>query len=567
MRALGPAKRGRPTESHPARRLLRVSFGLIWIFDGILQGQASMPLGMAPQVIAPAAAVSPGWVQHLDNAMATIWSYHPIAAPASAVWIQVGIGVWLLVGARGDWSRLAGVASVGVGPGRLGVRRGFRRNLRPRAHLAVRGARGGAVLLPGRRADRPSRAYWATPRLGRLRCSRRWACSSSAWPSSRPGRAGASGRARHAEPPTPGTLTAMVRRWPRHLSRTSCASWVAAFGASTPPTVGPSTSSSWSPWPASGPPSCSGRPRSCAGGVVAGVVLCLADWVLVEDLGFLGGVGTDPNSMIPMALVFVAGYLAIDQAAGRRRARQPTVRQLAAAGPLATGGSGWPPTRPTPSGRSPPSARWASLWSAPCQWPWPRPTPTPTRSSPRRSTGRPNATDTPAPAFDLVDQHGQPVSLASLRGKAVALTFLDPVCTSDCPRHRPGVPRRRQHPRRAGAPRRRAGRHRRQPPLHGTGYLLAFDHQEDLDNVPNWLYLTGSLPQLEHVWDVYGVQVAYEPGGAMIDHSEMAYVIDRRGHTRYILDTDPGPATEATKSSFSATLASALESALRPGRQ
>ena len=45
--------------------------------------------------------------------------------------------------------------------------------------------------------------------------------------------------------------------------------------------------------------------------MVAGVVLCLADWVLIEDLGFLGGVGTDPNSMVPMALVFIAGYLAV----------------------------------------------------------------------------------------------------------------------------------------------------------------------------------------------------------------------------------------------------------------
>ena len=36
-----------------ARRLLRVSFGLIWVFDGILQGQASMPLGMVPQVVQP----------------------------------------------------------------------------------------------------------------------------------------------------------------------------------------------------------------------------------------------------------------------------------------------------------------------------------------------------------------------------------------------------------------------------------------------------------------------------------------------------------------------------------
>ena len=38
-----------------------------------------------------------------------------------------------------------------------------------------------------------------------------------------------------------------------------------------------------------------------------------------------------------------------------------------------------------------------------------------------------------APAFQLTNQHGHPVSLASLRGKVVLLTFLDPVCTSDCP--------------------------------------------------------------------------------------------------------------------------------------
>ena len=44
-----------------------------------------MPLGMAPQVIQPPAAVSPGWAQHLDDAMAAIWSYHPVGAPAAAV--------------------------------------------------------------------------------------------------------------------------------------------------------------------------------------------------------------------------------------------------------------------------------------------------------------------------------------------------------------------------------------------------------------------------------------------------------------------------------------------------
>ena len=41
--------------------------------------------------------------------------------------------------------------------------------------------------------------------------------------------------------------------------------------------------------------------------------------------------------------------------------------------------------------------------------------------------------DLPAPGFSLTDQNGQTVSLASLRGKVVLMTFLDPVCTTDCP--------------------------------------------------------------------------------------------------------------------------------------
>ena len=45
--------------------------------------------------------------------------------------------------------------------------------------------------------------------------------------------------------------------------------------------------------------------------VIAGAVFCLADWVLVEDLGFFGGLGTDPNSMIPFILLFTAGYLGL----------------------------------------------------------------------------------------------------------------------------------------------------------------------------------------------------------------------------------------------------------------
>ena len=55
----------------------------------------------------------------------------------------------------------------------------------------------------------------------------------------------------------------------------------------------------------------SGQPRLIRPVLIGFTVLCLADWVLIEDLGFLGGLGTDPNSMIPFVLLAAAGYLAL----------------------------------------------------------------------------------------------------------------------------------------------------------------------------------------------------------------------------------------------------------------
>src|SRR5580704_13003631 len=71
--------------------------------------------GLPAQVIAPTAQGSPSWVQHLVNWGGTIWSYHPIEAGAATVWIQLGIGAWLLISTHGPLSRLAGLASVAWG--------------------------------------------------------------------------------------------------------------------------------------------------------------------------------------------------------------------------------------------------------------------------------------------------------------------------------------------------------------------------------------------------------------------------------------------------------------------
>ena len=170
--------------------------------------------------------------------------------------------------------------------------------------------------------------------------------------------------------------------------------------------------------------------------------------------------------------------------------------------------------------------------------------------------GTPNTVDIPAPAFHLVDQTGRPVSLSDLHGKTVALTFLDPVCTSDCP-----LIAQEFH-----AANSLLGADSSKvvfvavvanPIYRATAFTNAFDRQEGLEHMRNWLFLTGSLPALDQVWENYGVEVDVAPAGAMIDHSELAYLIDARGRTREVLSAEPANGSAAS-SSFSVYLASAL---------
>ncbi len=542
-----------------ARRLLRISFGLLWIFDGLLQSQPKMPLGMGPDVIRPLAASSPTWVQHLDNALVTVWSYHPVAAAAATVWIQLGLGVWLLAAPRGNWSRLAGLASLFWGLNVWVFGEAFGGIFAPGLTWLF-GAPGAAVFycLAGCLIALPESA-WTTPRTGRivLRGIGLFFIGMAvlqAWP----GRGFWQGALKPGV--TSGTLTLMVKEMSQTPQPHLFASLLSSFDGFV-------ATHGWEinlfvviALAAIGVTFLTARPAIVRGGVIAAGVLCLLDWVLIEDLGFFGGVGTDPNSMIPMALLFVAGYVALT------RVPVPASELDASVPARATGPRTWPKrvlAEPGYAFRS--LAALAALaitlvGAVPLAVAATEPHAAPIIAE--AVDGTPNAVDVPATAFTLTNQHDQPVSLASLRGRTIALTFLDDVCTSDCPviaqefRLADGM---------LGA----EARHVElvavdaNPRYIAPDYLAAFDHQEGLEAMPNWLYLTGSLAQLTRVWNAYGALVEYSPGGAMIAHSESADVIDPSGHIRYILDTDPGPATDASKSSFAVTLADALRRAAR----
>jgi cytochrome oxidase Cu insertion factor (SCO1/SenC/PrrC family) len=541
-----------------ARRLLRVSFGLVWIFDGILQGQASMPLGLVPEGVQPAAAVSPGWVQHLVNGGITIWTYHPVTAAAAAVWIQVGIGIWLLAAPRGDWSRLGGLTSVGWGLIVWIFGESFGGIFAPGLSWLF-GAPGAALFycVAGALIALPE-TVWHRPRLGRviLRCMGLFFVAMAvlqAWP----GRGFWHGQGRPGR--RPGTLTGMVRQMAGTPQPNVLSSWVAAFGRFD-------AAHGWAVnlftvvlLAAIGTAFLSARPRPTGVAVVAGVVASLVVWVFVQDLGFMGGVGTDPNSMVPMALVFVSGYLALTRLPEVRGATvvpinppssRPSWRRRLAADPTyafravaALGAIGVTLLGVVPMAVAA----------------------TATRADPVLADavdGAPQVVDSRARAFRLVDQRGHPVSLASMRGKVIALTFLDDTCTTDCPtiaqefRTADGYlgPEARQVEMVAI---------NANPRFISPGYLAAFDAQEGLGRLANWQYLTGTLPQLRRVWASYGESVIYLPGGSMIGHSEYAWVIDAKGQTRDILDTDPGPATAATEASFSVMLADTINSVLK----
>jgi cytochrome oxidase Cu insertion factor (SCO1/SenC/PrrC family) len=358
---------------------------------------------------------------------------------------------------------------------------------------------------------------------------------------------------------SPGALVSMLQQMSQTPQPAFLAAWISSFAAFDESHPVPVNLGVIIALTAIGATFILARPRATRVALAAGLLLCLADWVLVQDLGFMGGVGTDPNSMVPMALVFVAGYVAMV------RVPAPARDPVPATAPLPASPRSWRDrlTPPAALGLRPVLAAATAavilVGAAPMA--------AATASSHADTIitdaqdGAPTVLDITAPGFTLVDQRGDTVSLASLRGRAIALTFLDPVCTSACPliaqefRETAGLlgPAAQSVEFVAVDA---------NPRYTSPEYLAAFDRQEHLGAMSNWLYLTGSLPQLQQVWKSYGIAVSYAPGGAMIDHTLYAYVIDPAGHTRYLIGADPGAGTGATTSSFTATLAGLIQNTL-----
>ncbi|MGH8889270.1 MAG: SCO family protein [Acidothermaceae bacterium] len=493
-----------------ARRFLRLSFGVLWIVDGLLQAQPAMPGTFGADMLSPGAAASPRWLGDVISPMAGIWTRHPILADAATVWVQIGLGLLFLIGGRGLLIKCALWASIIWGLLVWVVGEFLGGLVWPGASWLV-GAPGAvvvyivgaaALIAPWRWWEAGSAALFARRVVGAwmLLCA---ALQAVPWE-------GLWSADRLSAPFTDGAQTAQPWLFSRPISALANATnaepkLVNAILIAVLVVVGLGL--------------CLTRTTAF---VVVGIVVCAATWWLAQDFGVLGGTATDPNAALPLALLLACALPQWQVAASGQNAdrtalnpprlaalRMPTAVGLSA---IATGALLVTPIVMSGVLLSPADSAAVAADS---------------------DGGVVSIPGRAAPAFDLTDQNGQPVSLARLHGKLTLITFFDPVCSDDCPliANQLAIADRQLG---------ELANHVEiiaidsNPVFHNVADVAAFTTSHGLADLPNWHFLAGPTNELQDAIAAYGI-VVQVPTVGMIEHGEGIFFIDAEGNQQAYL--------------------------------
>ena len=491
-----------------ARTYLRIAFGVIWLFDGILQFQPSMPLGLANDVVEPTIAGAPTWLHSLMYSAIHLWNAHPISLATGTAWIQVGIGL-ALIASNASVGRLAAVAGAGwatliwvVGNGAGGAFASGSSILFgwPGATLFYAVSMVWIALPPGYFAKHFSfvtlRIIAVIVAVGAvLQCL-------------------PSGEFWHGG--NTNAVTAMTRTMTQ-TAQPHALAWVVRHLGDVAGTLGGGFNvivvlwlgiCSVGLWYAS--------TRDVNWPVVTLAVGCVYFWIVGEDVAIFGGVATDINSLIPLAVLAWCARPALRRAAPLAR-RLPEEFRSSSGAVVAAFASAMIAFSIISMGVASVSAAEPTLYLA--------------------QNGQAAAVNTKAPVFRLTDQHDAPYTLDEHRGRYTLLTFLDPVCWTDCPLLAAQLKTVREQ---LGA---------NAPidvvavaanPLHQTlANVRHFIKIHDLADVKNFYFVTGRTPATRKIWNEYGISVTNEPGELMSIHSDYMFIITPNGRLRWILPDDP----------------------------
>ncbi len=144
----------------------------------------------------------------------------------------------------------------------------------------------------------------------------------------------------------------------------------------------------------------------------------------------------------------------------------------------------------------------------------------------------------PAPDFRLTDQRGRRVALSDFRGKVVALTFMDSQCTDTCPLTAAEIRHATARLGTANADRVAFLAINVNDQANTPADVAEFTTKYQLDEVPNWHFLTGSAEQLEAVRKSYFIY-AERTSATEIQHQTGFYLIDTEGRKQRYIDLPP----------------------------
>lgn len=506
-----------------AHQVLRISLGLLWIVDGLLQAQPRMPAGFVSQVIEPGMAAGPSWLAELAEPLTRVWLHHPVTADAATVWIQLGLGVLILIGGRGGRLELAVLWASVAWSVFIWVVGEFLGGIAQPGASWLMGSPGAVLVYPvmallllaGRGRSAATMARW---------CRRAGACwllagavlQAVPWE----GNWTADGLADPFRDGSQSAQPAVLLDPIRGMLNFALANPVLLNGILLLLLAGTGIGLWLSP----------ARPV-----LLLAILICLATWWLAQDFGVIGGYGTDPNTALPVALLLLAGWpppepspAAANQPISERPAAERADRATAtpARAGLAIAGIAAVLAVPlllTISLLSPADATAVAADSGGGL-----------RSIPHRA----------APEFSLPDQHNQQISMASARGKLTLVTFLDPVCSDDCPVIANQI----------AAAIRQLGSAADQveviaidsnPLFYQVSDVAAFSSSHGLDDLPSWHFVAGSEPALRALLDSYGIAVQV-PSVGMIAHDEGIYFIDRAGQQVGYLGDGANPQLSAS---------------------
>ena len=137
-----------------------------------------------------------------------------------------------------------------------------------------------------------------------------------------------------------------------------------------------------------------------------------------------------------------------------------------------------------------------------------------------------------APGFTLNTKVGSTVSLSSLSGKVVIVSFFDSLCNDICPVLATEL-QQAESDLGAEASRVVMLTVNTDPEATSLDSATAAETKTPLRSVPEWHFLTGSLKQLDAVWKAYGVSIEVQTSTRMVSHNDVLDFIDPSGALRY----------------------------------